>query len=191
VSNQYSETLKLWIMDGVSVDQVLFLDDTNRYSQVASGDFNRNGNPEILDDRRPYRRQRRHEIVDGEIDWSDSYSAYIDSSWVPVGVGDHHGDGADDLVWLDRDTGVLEVWTWDAERPTRDRVDLGVPPGAEVTGSGDYDGDGRAEIAVREESPGGVSIWFMDGARVLDVVPVLSLSENWGLAGVGGEAPEP
>jgi hypothetical protein len=187
-----SRDLRVWIMDGVSIDRIQTLGSNRNYRQLAVGDFDGNGFPEILDDRPVYKKQRRREVADGTIAWTDDYSENIDSSWVPIGVAEFDGDGVNDVLWLDSDTGVMEAWCFGENGDlVRYEVDRTLPPGAEVSGSGDYDGDGRGDIAVREEFPGGLSVWLMDGTSVRKVVPVSSLSASWSLVGLGGEAPMP
>jgi len=98
---------------------------------------------------------------------------------------DLDGDGNDDIVW--RNTNSGEVATWLMAGLTIKQVGVlgGSPTDWAIEGVGDVDGDGQADIVWRNTSNGNVAIWLMNGLTIKQVGVPGSVSLSWRIEGVG------
>jgi hypothetical protein len=114
------------------------------------------------------------------------------TGWQSQGIGDFDGEGNNDLLWRDAESGELAVWTMNGSTVVTSAT-ASVNPGAytsatgwHVQGIGDFDGDGKSDILWRDTATGQTAIWFMNGA-----VATTSANTNvqatigWRVDGVG------
>jgi hypothetical protein len=111
-------------------------------------------------------------------------------SWSPTGVGDINGDGRDDILWRNWDTGAFSDW-------------LAIPGGGfavndvnafhqisldwQVAGIGDFNGDGRDDVLWRNIN-GALSNWLgtqTGGFVINDPNAFAMVPTDWYVAGVG------
>ncbi|MBF0291400.1 MAG: VCBS repeat-containing protein, partial [Nitrospinae bacterium] len=91
----------------------------------------------------------------------------VTTGWQAQGIGDFDGDGKNDLLWRDAESGQVAVWMMNGvDVVTSAMTSLNPGAGWLVQGIGDFDGDGKSDILWRDASTGQTAIWFMSGATV-------------------------
>jgi FG-GAP-like repeat len=123
-----------------------------------------------------------------------------------AGSGDLNGDGADDLIWRDRNDGSVFTWmmngktllkkadgSYDADSikispgPGQDPVLLAIPENWLLAGVADIDGDQKSDLLWRNLSDGTTYVWRMDGTKISStqqIDPGLTVSSDWEVAGL-------
>ncbi len=189
--------------------------DSLLWRATASGDFNRDGLPDLFWERLDHvHGSSLHEgqRVDTKAAVTPGlpvvYQAPSDSpgmgapanSWTVVGSSDFVGrdsttglltppDGRDDLVWFDQASGSMSVWASnDGSFPKGLRFALPpAAPGTTPVAVGDLDADGNPEIVFSDES-GVFTYWRMQGTVRLEsgeIVPNHAADPNWEIGGAG------
>lgn len=143
-----------------------------KWVPVATGDFNRDGRPDLLwwkqgsDFLRVWFMKGNRRIGQTRI---DAKGATMGPPWRPVGTGDFDRDGRVDVAWHNADTGRVAIWY--LKRTTRQRsatVDRSGEawPANEWTpfATKDFDDDGSPDIAWHNRSTGHVMLWYLSGA---------------------------
>jgi len=104
-------------------------------------------------------------------------------------VHDLDGDGLSDLVWQNRSTGALGMWTIRGNSVTSTQW-LNAPaladPAWRVGGTGDINGDGFADLVWQNSNDGTLSAWLMRGTQVLgaSVLQYSPVNPSWKIRGV-------
>ena len=94
--------------------------------------------------------------------------------WVIKAVGDFDGDGKDDILWQNSESGMVFVWCLDGTS-TADQITQGslwdvMPPVWVIKGVGDFDGDGKDDILWQNSDSGMVFVWLLDGTSRADQI---------------------
>ncbi len=156
-------TPEVWQMDSTGVAVGFDFDLSgpvgSGWKIVGLGDFNGDGNPDIL-----------WQNADGTpAIWFLSGTNVVQmvpltnpgSSWKIVGVGDFNGDGKADILWQYTD-GTPGIWLMSGATPIS-QVGLSNPGSAwKIVGTGDFNGDGKADI-LWQNTDGTPGIWLMNG----------------------------
>jgi hypothetical protein len=131
-----------------------------------------------------------------DIDHSGPIGYQLNTDAVLSTTGDFNGDGKADIVWHNRTTGEVRIWTVDGSNNTGE-VHVGfieTAPGWVLAGTGDFNGDGKLDLLWFSPSTGSVKIWPMNGASRLIVnglpvevvlAPRVQPGSGWAIAGVG------
>jgi hypothetical protein len=155
---------------------------------VGRGDFNGDGRSDIL-----WRNSATGEnyiyFMDGTtIKPSEGYIRTVaDQNWQVAGIGDFNGDGKDDILWRNSDTGENYIYFMDGLTiATEGYLRTVADPMWQIKGVGDFDADGRADILWRNSATGENYLYFMNGVSIvsegyLRTVAVL----DWKIAGTG------
>ncbi len=110
------------------------------------------------------------------------------SNFEVLGTGDFNGDGAADIVWRDRQTGIIDAWLMEGERYLSEAA-LNLPPlGLEwdVAAIDDFNRDGNADLFLRHTTVPLNLIWFMAGTNLVSASEVLgapTFDVNWSIGG--------
>ena len=180
----------VWNMDGINLIGSVYLGGVAEQSWtiVGVGDFNHDGNPDIL---------WRHTTGDNElavwfmdginligsagIGWS-----VADQSWAIVGVGDFNHDGNPDILWRNTSEGWNAVWYMDGVNPFESVYLYTVAEQSwTIVGVGDFNHDGNPDILWRHTTDGGeVVVWYMDGINLIGSVYLGGVAEqSWQIVG--------
>ena len=110
-------------------------------------------------------------------------------NWKVVGAADMNADGQLDLVWSNRQTGVLRVWHLDGLFQI-DSANVTYATGDslwEVVGVVDMNGDQRPDLVWRHYGSGAMAAWLMQDAQVMATLwlsPDVNSDVNWRIVGV-------
>jgi hypothetical protein len=106
----------------------------------------------------------------------------------PIGRAvDFYRDGYVDLLWYNRASGSVYLWTMRrAEAETFAPVATVADLHWRLTASGDFNGDGKADLIWRNDASGQVYLWTMDGAVAVGNAPVATVTGgHWQIAASG------
>jgi hypothetical protein len=121
-----------------------------------------------------------------------------------AGIGDLNGDGAEDLIWRDRNDGSVFTWMMDGKTllkkadgsydadivkispgPGQDPIVLAIPENWILAGSADMDGDGKSDLLWRNLATGATFAWRMDGTKISSTQEIGSpVSGDWEVKGL-------
>jgi hypothetical protein len=171
--------------DGVSKGA----DQTFRAS-AASGDFNNDGNTDIL-----WRNKQTGDVavwyMDGTGNISDIkwISQGVDTTWEIVGTGDFDNNGNTDILWRNKISGAVAAWNMDGAGGISNIkwVHQGVDTTWEIVGTGDFDNSGNTDILWRNKVSGAVAVWNMDGGGGISNIKWVhqSVDTTWEIVGTG------
>ena len=179
----------VWFMNGANWTgnaELTPVDDLT-WQIVGTGDFNRDGNIDIL---------WRNAVSGANIVWFMNGTNWVSSStllgvsdpnWTIVGTGDFNLDGDVDIVWRYNGAGGFNtVWflhgvTWSASADLIPVSDLNW----QIVGTGDYNNDGSADVLWRYNGAGGLNVmWYLTGANWIGSDELLAVPDlNWKIVG--------
>jgi len=186
--------VSIWLMNGtvpgstVSLNPVL---DPLPFNQIAGvGDFNRDGNPDIVFEN-TITGARSVMFLNGNNVTGSASLTTLPSEWIlqrpmhrsaPV---DFNGDGNSDLVWQNTATGERVVWFMNGTSYAGS-ASLGVVATAwSIAATGDFNGDGQADILWQNNSTGERLLWFMNGATYSSYASLGVVPTVWSIAATG------
>jgi hypothetical protein len=147
-------------------------------SAAATGDFNGDGNPDLLwlnaDDSLTI-----HEMNGSSVIGAANLPA-PPPSWHLAGTGDVNGDGKSDILWQNSG-GEVGIWEMNGTS-VASAVSPGNPGAAWwLQGSADVDGDGKSDLLFLDPVTNQTQTWLMDGTQVVSMQT----------PGIGPAAPQP
>jgi hypothetical protein len=187
--------LAAWTLSGnslLSSDLLSHRNGDNNWRIVGTGDFNRDGKPDIVWHHRTQGwvgvwYMNGHTLIDSVY---FSVNRVFDTNWKIVGVGDFNSDGKADLVWQHDTDRWLAVWLLDGVTVT-DSVLMNpnkvYDARWQIAGVGDFSRDGKPDLVWRHSTTGEIGLWLMDGLNLIDSIPVypgVLADLNWKIAGV-------
>jgi len=179
----------VWFMNGASWTgsvELVPVDDST-WQIVGTGDFNRDGNIDIL---------WRNTVSGANVVWFMNGTNWVssaallgvsDPNWTIVGTGDFNLDGDVDILWrLNGAGGLNTIWylhglTWSSSADMPSVSDLNW----QIVGTGDYNNDGSADVLWRYNGAGGFNvIWYLTGANWIGSESLLAVPDlNWKIVG--------
>ena len=114
----------------------------------------------------------------------------VSTDWKIVGTGDFNGDGRDDILWRNINSGDLSNWLGQASGGyvgNDAAAYTPVPTTYRVVGVGDFNGDGMSDILWRGPS-GTITNWLglpTGGFQVNDANSANPAPSDWNVAGTG------
>ena len=101
-------------------------------------------------------------------------------------TGDFNGDGRDDLLWRNVQTGDVAVWVMGGATAVQAPVlSAGVPLVWQIVAVGDLDADRKADLVWRDLESGAVAVWLMNGVAVKQSVAISTVPLSWQTVGIG------
>jgi ELWxxDGT repeat protein len=192
---------EVWQSDGTESGTKL-LKDLNRPAAAPTIDIAptlRQENWDMIEDRSPSRyfgprTQIGYNRTTGEVAYFNSnlgsrgfeYPAVqslftlSDLHWQIAGLGDFDRNGYNDLLWTNRRTGEVAVWTIDVAQGLANPTDVSAqftrviksafflpttPIGWEVQGIADFDRDGQLDLFWREKTSGQTAFWKLKDGK--------------------------
>ena len=178
---------RIWLMHGntriseVGIERV----EDNNWHIVGTGDFNLDGNADIL-----WRNYASGENViwnmkDTSRDNSITLEKQTDLNQRIVGTGDFNGDAKSDILWRNAATGQLNIWFMDGTtKSSVQTISSSLDLNWSVAGTGDMNNDGKSDIIWRNLATGGNTTWLMNGATKSGDLEIQDVPErNWNIVG--------
>jgi hypothetical protein len=155
----------VWLMNGNQHISNIVLDraDDNNWHIVGTGDFNQDGNVDIL--------WRNYVSGDNGI-WNMKGTAHdnitlekqTDLNQRIVGTGDFNGDGKIDILWRNAVTGTNSIWLMNGTSiSSKVNVDSVTDLKWHIMGTADFNNDGKSDIIWRNYANGQNLAWLMNG----------------------------
>ena len=177
----------IWEMDGNSLvgGGAVSPNPGPSWHAVGTGDFNRDGNPDILWQNASSGQASIWEMNGTTLIGGGPVSPNPGPNWRAVGTGD--SDGLADIVWQNTSTGQASIWEMSGNTLIGGGLVSPNPgPAWKVIGTGDFNQDGGSDILWQNTSTGQVSIWEMDGLHVIGGGPVSpNPGPSWHAIGTG------
>lgn len=177
---------QLWSLQGTSevVQRNLpSLGDAN-WRIVAHGDFNRNGQGDLL-----WRNFATGAVriwqVEGTTVQTFDLPTVSDFNWQIVGLADFDRNGSIDILWQNTRTEEPGVWLMDGTR-FRTGVSMRSTGGGgwRIQGFGDFDRDGSLDLVWRN-SKGENALWLLNGTQIKQGIYLDSAPTEWKMTAVG------
>jgi hypothetical protein len=165
--------------------------DSSGWRMVGFGDFNKDGNPDIL--LHSSAGQNQIWFMDGATPVSAtlfvSWLNFADSTgWRIEAVKDFNHDGNADWFMHNGTTGEMQIWYFDGITPISLQYvtsSLNIPDssGWSLLGAYDFNRDGSPDLFWHHTS-GAAGYWYMDGTTVLGISNIsdtsLQIPDSWG-----------
>jgi len=158
---------------------------------VAAGDFNRDGQTELLWWREASGALRVwHMSALEQWDSIDVTPAVTDTQWEVAGVADVNRDGWLDIVWRHYGSGGLAAWFM-RDVDVVQTVRLAPPSVADtewrLVGVADINRDGHPDLVWQHRANGRLAVWYMNGSTMVQAGPLnpAAVSDpDWWVVGV-------
>lgn len=113
----------------------------------------------------------------------------VQPGWRAAAFADFNGDGHDDIVWRNYQTGKISFWMMNGRR-VQSVITLPNAPAANwaIEGAADFNGDGHPELIWRNYNTGANAIYHMRGTAVMGFTLLGTVGDGthgWDLEGTG------
>src|SRR5579863_3987013 len=180
----------IWEMNGTNQipggAQILPANPGPSWTEVGSGDFNADGDADIL------WQNLNGQAVIWEMNGSNligggALSLNAGPAWTAVGTGDFNNDGNSDILFQNTSTGQDAIWEMNGTNVIGGgALSLNAGPGWKTIGTGDFNGDGHSDILFQNTSTGQDAIWEMNGTNVIGGGALsLNAGPGWKTIGTG------
>jgi hypothetical protein len=182
--------VKLYLNNSDSVEQKIIGGvDAASWDYVGTGDFNSDGATDVLWRNKDTGLVGAWLLDKGTGDyssWSSVAGAAI-GEWEISGVGDFNGDGTDDVLWYNTQSGLMGAWLVDNGVYSAWSGIAGADPSSwSFSGTGDFNGDGTDDILWCNNDSGLTGAWLLDNGTYSAWTSMAGADlANWSLSGIG------
>ena len=179
---------EIWLMnnDNQRISTVtLNRESSNDWEVVGTGDFNNDGNVDIL--WRNYKDLLTAVWLLNPLYQSNPVTISVPvqdnpgAEWRIKGTGDFNNDGKIDILWRNNINGEVAVWFMDG----LNRTSVGVLAKKEssliwdIVGTNDFNNDGKIDIQWRASNTGENAVWLMNGITYVDSLNLGIVLTDW------------
>jgi hypothetical protein len=183
IRNLDTGALQMWDVNGPASSSASFGNPDKSYVLSDRGDYDGDGQIDFLFTK----------TTNGEVGYWDENRSWhrldrLTPAWQEqshTGTADLWGDGADDILWRNANTGQVVAWNmFDGEKVGY--KSFGTLSSAwQVSGMADINGDGADDILWRNSTTGELRKWIMEDGAVAVNSRLDILSSNWQIIGTG------
>lgn len=131
------------------------------------------------------------------LSWQCDSSSGCAKEWTSAGTGDFNDDGVTDVLWHNRNTGELSVWTLGAAGEVAGKQPIDWKCGPDCTkdwarvGNGDFNSDRRTDILWHNKKTGELSAWLINSSGIVGSKQALGWKcaaeclQDWSAIGTG------
>lgn len=183
----------IWKLDNFAIADAAFINPPvtdGNWQIITSGDFNGDGKADILW-RNISTGRNAIWLMDGLNVLGGDSQQFITSAtpdWTMVSAADFDGDGKDDILWRNYNTGENAVWLMDGFQVNGQFLSIRNvgEPGWKMVAAGDVDGDGKADIIWRNQLNGKNAVWLMESAQVKQARFIETVADqSWQIKAIG------
>ena len=109
------------------------------------------------------------------------------TNWAISGTGDFNGNGTEDILWRNFETGANGVWLMNGVKHRANRtIESETNTNWYIGGVGDPNGDGNPDLYWRDNSSGNNGIWYLNEDRTVNAKLAITGQDNpaWQLVAV-------
>jgi hypothetical protein len=176
----------IWLMNGNQHIDTVFLDRVadNNWHIVGTGDFNKDGNTDILWRYIPTGQNHLWTMQGTTRTGGIDIEAWGDLNERIVATGDFNGDGNVDILWRNFATGNNTIWFMNGMSVTSKAAVSPVGLDWHIMGAADFNNDGKSDIIWRNFNGGQNVIWLMDGVNSIGSLDIPDVPDrNWTIVG--------
>jgi hypothetical protein len=123
--------------------------------------------------------------TDGALTRNSDLTITVNNLGVTTLRNDLNADGTADLLWRNKQSGVVVAWLMNDAAIASTGVLAGVPMNWQIMGMGDVNADGMADVIWRNTTNGVVAVWLMDGLTITSVGFPGAASLSYVIKGIG------
>jgi hypothetical protein len=158
----------IWELNGTSQipggSQVLGVNPGPGWQAIGTGDFNGDGNSDILLQNTSSGQCVIWEMNGTNIIGGGAVSLNAGPGWKAVGTGDFNDDGLSDILLQNTTSGQVAIWEMDGTNVIGGGAVSSIPgPSWQAIGTEDFNGDGHSDILWQNVTSGQAAIWEMNG----------------------------
>jgi hypothetical protein len=179
----------IWEMNGSNVVATAAVGSNPQpsWQVVDTGDFNGDGNPDILWQNTSTGQVGIWEMNGTNVATTAAVGPALGTSWKAIGTGDFNGNGDSDILLQNTSTGQVGIWMMNGTSITSETA-IGPALGIswQAIGTGDFNGNGDSDILFQNTATGQVGIWEMNGTTIVSQTAVGSNPDpSWRALGTG------
>jgi hypothetical protein len=157
------------------------------WRMIGRGDFNGDGMGDMLW-RNDTTGQNYMYLMNGNAIDSGNVVNVVgaNSGWDIKSIGDYNGDGNDDMIWRNANTGA--IWQYQMNGFTiisSKQVTSIADANWQIIGSPDLNGDGKSDVLLRNSSTGVVWKYIMNGHLIAQSQQLMAANTDWQLVITG------